>query len=189
MESTRDRILGTALAAFADRGYNAAGVQELCGASGVTKPTLYYHFGSKRGLLEAIEAELYQPFVQRVGDEAQYRGDVAAALGAVLGVFLDWAREKPDFTRLRLSLAFSPPASEAHAVFRPATDALYARLRGFFDAAAEDHGNMRGRSLPYAASFVGTADAYAGLALAGAFLPDAEGRARIVHYFMHGIFS
>jgi len=189
MDNTRDRILGLAVASFAAKGYNAVGVQELCVAAAVTKPTLYYHFGSKRGLLDAVASERYDNFVHAVGASLAYHGDVAASLLEALGVFLKSAREDADFSRLRLGLAFSPPESQEHAAFRNCTERLYSSFREFFVAAAKDHGNMKGRDLAYAASFVGTADAYVGLLLAGTLNPDKAFMRRVVHHFMHGIFS
>lgn len=51
---TRDRILTAALQVFDRKGYDAASVREIVELAGVTKPALYYHFGSKDGLLLAI---------------------------------------------------------------------------------------------------------------------------------------
>jgi TetR/AcrR family transcriptional regulator len=189
MDDTKTRILEAALAQFAARGYEAVGVQDVCVASGITKPTLYYHFGSKKGLLEAIEGDRYRSFVEEVGAKGNYAGDVQASLLAVLKVFLESARRDADFSRLRLSLAFSPPDSEQHAVFRPTTEVLYKTIRSLFAAAAKDHGNMKGRDLPYAASFIGTADAYVGMLLAGSLDPSDAMVRRVVHHYMHGIFS
>ncbi|MCA1685458.1 MAG: TetR/AcrR family transcriptional regulator, partial [Planctomycetia bacterium] len=39
---------------FASRGYDATPVRAIVEAAGVTKPTLYYHFGSKEGLARAL---------------------------------------------------------------------------------------------------------------------------------------
>lgn len=50
----RETILETALDLFYTRGYDAVGVQEIAERSGVTKPTLYYYFKSKYGLLEQL---------------------------------------------------------------------------------------------------------------------------------------
>ena len=36
------------------KGYDAVGVQEIAQKAGITKPTLYYYFGSKYGLLETL---------------------------------------------------------------------------------------------------------------------------------------
>src|SRR3954454_6457963 len=39
---------------FATQGYDATSVRTIVEAAGVTKPTLYYHFGSKGGLAQAL---------------------------------------------------------------------------------------------------------------------------------------
>ncbi|MDT0300625.1 TetR/AcrR family transcriptional regulator [Streptomonospora wellingtoniae] len=48
-----DRILATASALFYERGIRATGVNTIAEQSGVTKVTLYAHFGSKDGLVVA----------------------------------------------------------------------------------------------------------------------------------------
>lgn len=54
--AVRDRLLGAALELFARKGFESASVRELAEAAEVTRPTLYYHFGSKEGLyLEMVE--------------------------------------------------------------------------------------------------------------------------------------
>ena len=50
----RENILTCALELFYQRGYDAVGIQEICQAAGITKPTLYHYFGSKYGLLEVL---------------------------------------------------------------------------------------------------------------------------------------
>jgi AcrR family transcriptional regulator len=56
-KTTRDRILQVARAAFTRKGFANAGVSEICAQAGVSPPTLYYHFGSKDGLFEAVVEE------------------------------------------------------------------------------------------------------------------------------------
>lgn len=54
--AVRDRLLDAALRLFACKGFESASVRELAKAADVTRPTLYYHFGSKEGLyLELVE--------------------------------------------------------------------------------------------------------------------------------------
>ena len=53
----RQLIMEKALELFCARGYDAVGVQEIAEQSGITKPTLYYYFGSKQGLMETILEE------------------------------------------------------------------------------------------------------------------------------------
>lgn len=64
----REKILNCALELFHARGYDAVGVQEIAETAGVTKPTLYYYFGNKRGLLEALLSREYAEFRSEVFD-------------------------------------------------------------------------------------------------------------------------
>ena len=50
----RKKILKVSLDLFHQKGYDAISVQEIVERAGITKPTLYYYFGSKNGLLQAI---------------------------------------------------------------------------------------------------------------------------------------
>ena len=50
--SNKQRILEVGLTLFAQRGYEATSVQEICDQVEITKPTLYHYYGSKQGLLE-----------------------------------------------------------------------------------------------------------------------------------------
>lgn len=53
-ERTRATILQTATAVLYERGLDGIGVAELCARVGVSKETLYRHFGTKDGLVEAM---------------------------------------------------------------------------------------------------------------------------------------
>ncbi|MCC6435196.1 MAG: TetR/AcrR family transcriptional regulator [Acidimicrobiales bacterium] len=56
--TTKDRIMGSALGLFLERGYLGASVRDIADANGVTVPALYYHFTNKDDLLAAIVAPL-----------------------------------------------------------------------------------------------------------------------------------
>ncbi|HEY7781915.1 MAG TPA: TetR/AcrR family transcriptional regulator [Ktedonobacterales bacterium] len=51
---THERVLRHARALFLRRGYADVSVGEIAAAVGVSKPTLYYHFGAKEGLYAAV---------------------------------------------------------------------------------------------------------------------------------------
>jgi AcrR family transcriptional regulator len=57
---TRARILREARKLFMPRGYADVAVGEIASAVGVTKPTLYYHFGDKQGLYTEVICALVQ---------------------------------------------------------------------------------------------------------------------------------
>ncbi len=61
---TRSRIIRAGVKVFDQKGYDAASVREIVEIAGVTKPALYYHFGSKEGLLKAILTEGAREFEQ-----------------------------------------------------------------------------------------------------------------------------
>ncbi len=182
-------ILATALRLFSQRGYESVGVAELCEASLVTKPTLYHYYGSKRGLLDAILGEKGGVLLARVKACSAYAHDVKTGLEALAFAFARTAQEEPDFARLRLSLSFAPPGSEGGQAATALNYSIYAEIEAFFRDAAGDHGNMRGRSRPYAAAFIGTVDTYVGLYLAGRGSIGEDALRGAVRQFMHGIFS
>ena len=65
------RILDAAIPLFARLGYGSASVRELAEAAGVTKPTLYYHFGSKEDLFhELVRYHLDELLRERVFSRA-----------------------------------------------------------------------------------------------------------------------
>ncbi len=53
-ESVRERILAVARSLFATKGFSATSVREIAEGVGVSVPALYYHYGSKRGVLLAL---------------------------------------------------------------------------------------------------------------------------------------
>jgi AcrR family transcriptional regulator len=60
---TRGHILAKARRLFMQRGYASVSVGEVAEAVGVTKPTLYYHFGDKEGLY----AEVLRDLMREIG--------------------------------------------------------------------------------------------------------------------------
>jgi TetR/AcrR family transcriptional regulator len=52
--NARQRLLETATALFAEKGYAGTSVREIVDQAGVSKPVLYYYFKSKEGLFYAI---------------------------------------------------------------------------------------------------------------------------------------
>ena len=59
----REKIVECALDLFCRKGYESVGVQEICTAAGVTKPTLYYYFKSTYGLVSYPPHEYAPPLL------------------------------------------------------------------------------------------------------------------------------
>jgi AcrR family transcriptional regulator len=70
-QSTRDRILGAALAGFAERGVEATSLDAVAGAAGVRKQTLLYWFPSKEQLLFGVVDHTVADIGDRLGNAAR----------------------------------------------------------------------------------------------------------------------
>jgi TetR/AcrR family transcriptional regulator len=174
---------------FSQRGYEAVGVQDVVDAAGVTKPTLYHYFGSKRGLLDTLlqrEAIRLLLIIQRASN---YQGDLVLTLEYITRAYFNFAKEYSVFYRMHLSMYFSAPESEANQAIRPYALEQMEILAGVFDQASENHGNLRGRQGRYAAGLLGTINAMIGLYLNDGLDLTDDLVYQMVHQFMHGIFS
>ncbi len=185
----KTRLLECALELFAARGYDAVGIQEIVDAAGVTKPTLYHYFNSKRGLLDALLAANFAALIAQAEQTTEYRHDLVLTLEKTARAYFDYAREHPAFYRLHLTLYFASPNSEPHQAVMDYQRRLYRMLEDLFAAAATDHGNMRGRQKLYAATFMGMINTYIGLFLSTGIELNDQLVYQAVHQFMHGIFS
>ena len=185
----RANLLACALELLADRGYDAVGVQEIVDAAGITKPTLYHYFGSKRGLLDALLAEHLRPLHRAVAQAASYQGNLSLTLNQIANVYFGYARARPLYYRLQLATWFAPPHSEAFQAMSPLNLEQQRLLEEMFEQAARDHGDMHEQHRAYAMTFLGTINTYIALALDGYVELNEELTDRVVHQFMHGILS
>lgn len=87
-EATRRLVLGEAGTLFAERGYNAASLEEIGQAAGVTRGAVYHHYGSKRGLFEAVAAREQHRVADAVGRAADVESDPWNGLRAGCRAFL-----------------------------------------------------------------------------------------------------
>lgn len=185
----RAHLLNTALELFTSRGYDATGVQEIVEAAGVTKPTLYHYFGSKRGLLDALLNSRSGELLENLHSAADYHHNLPLSLQQVMEAYFQFAQRCPVFYRMLLAMRLAPPNSEAH----QATAGLIAEqneiLEELFRKAAKDHGNMRERHRAYAATFLGMINTYIILSFSGDVTLNNELVYRARQQFSHGIYS
>lgn len=110
-ETTRVRIIETARTLFAANGYGATTIEAIAQASGLAVPTVYKHFGSKRGLLvglidhaidirvpELLEGVLAEPSPRsRIAAWARMCVTLAGQAPDVVSVIMRAADADPDF--------------------------------------------------------------------------------------------
>lgn len=185
----RARLLDAALQLFAARGYDAVGVQEIVESAGLTKPSLYHHFGSKHGVLRELVDRRGDMLLNIVERAAAYDGDLPLTLNRVVQAYFAAANRDPEFQRFRLALWLAPPESEAGQAVAEQFARESRLIEALFDAASADHGNMRGRAGLLAPSFLGMVHAHVARFLRGQGRLDAELAFRALNQFMHGIYS
>ena len=63
---TRAKLIAAAREAFGSVGYAQASMDDFTAAAGLTRGALYHHFGDKKGLLEAVIAEIDAEMNERI---------------------------------------------------------------------------------------------------------------------------
>ena len=103
--ATRDHIVEAALALVADRGFTATSVDDIASAAGVAKGSVFYNFGSKSGLFEAIITEGVARLTAalRAASDGLHGRD---ALEALVTELLTQIRAHPDFAKLMVAETF-----------------------------------------------------------------------------------
>lgn len=111
-------ILRVAARLFAARGYDATPVRMVVEEAGVTKPTLYYHFGSKEGLANALLTQPMARLVRTLGEILDRDEPVEELLAEYIQAHFAFCQEEPDRARLMYAIFFGPLATGVKAELR-----------------------------------------------------------------------
>lgn len=96
---TRDRILDTAEALFAERGFAATSVRDIATAAGLTPASLYNHFEGKEALYAAVLERGIAPLMALL-DEPPPGAESAPRHGEILERVMAAFGERPNLPRL-----------------------------------------------------------------------------------------
>ncbi|GHO80511.1 TetR family transcriptional regulator [Ktedonobacter sp. SOSP1-85] len=103
-EASKQAILDAAETVFAEKGYDAASLQEICDLAGVTRGLPNYFFGSKEGLYRAVLARTFthaQELVTFIHEQAHAPGvNAQEILRVVIERLFDDLTTHPTFVRL-----------------------------------------------------------------------------------------
>ncbi len=194
--NSKEILLACALRLFSEKGYDNTGVNEIVQAAGVTKPTLYYFFGSKEGLFEAILAQYYGRLNAILAEAStyvphadSYQNDVLPTLLRIADAYYAYAQENKPFYLMLLSLSVAPPTAPAAGMVAPYNIAQYQAIIRCFEHIAQTHYNLKGKERQCAYHFIALINANIGLWHYGYVKLDAQSARHVVQQFMHGIFS
>ena len=180
-EGNKATIADTAIYLFSIKGYDGVSVQEICDAAEITKPTLYYYFKSKRGLLEYITEEYGKKLVGIIKESLTYEHDFLKSLTKVLKAELAFARDNLDFFYLHNAILKSPKNTEQKSVYSSVIQEIDDTFLEFFTSSAREFGNMRGKEALYSEMFDNNVISSVLLIIEGT-VPESE---QIIHQIIH----
>jgi TetR/AcrR family transcriptional regulator len=88
------RILAAARLQFAEAGYAATSLRKIAARAAVTKPMVYYYFGSKAGLYHSVVELAFAELRRALEAAAQRSGSARDKLEAVVAAGLTFARAR-----------------------------------------------------------------------------------------------
>lgn len=186
-ENSKEVILHNAIVLFSQKGYEGVGVQEICESAGITKPTLYYFFKNKQGLLEAVVSFKGEALLEQLKTAAVYEHDFIKGLTNILRTEIGFACENPSFFNLHCVLLNAPENSEGKSIYTPLIEKLTELFTGFFVQSANEFGNMRGKESLYALLYHRTVTSVAALCANQKLSVSDELVYQIVHSFVYGV--
>lgn len=133
-ESGRERLLKVARQEFARNGFAATSVEDLVKMAAVTSPTLYHHFGNKRGLFIATAQDVYGRTLAAFRAAIDSNAPFDRAINALIDESAALMREEPVLAMMISTMQFElrrdpDLARELHPVLL--------EFRAFFDELAE----------------------------------------------------
>jgi AcrR family transcriptional regulator len=196
--AVKQTIMAKALELFSAKGYEGVSISELTEAAGITKPTLYYYFGSKDGLFEAVcqshytrlntiitENSVYSP------NPRSYNEDIYLTLTKVTAAYFSFARSNEAFFRITLTNLSMPSSSAVFKIVEKYHFIQFDLIDSMFRNMAKVHGNLKGKGKTLAWSFIGTINSYISLGFSGIAEQTLNDKTvkELVHQFMHGIYA
>src|SRR5437667_2553164 len=91
----RAQLIEVGRSLFAERGYEAASVEEIAERAKVSKPIVYEHFGGKEGLYAVVVDREMEYVVSRISDSIGSGSPRQRVERAALA-FLTYVKEQPD---------------------------------------------------------------------------------------------
>lgn len=113
-QNTRERIIHSARELIATTGFHRSSLEDVARRAGVTRATVYQHFGSKRGLLEAVLSSSAPPQPASQERESVALAHPAPALRSLIAAQVRlWASDATMLQRIHTLAAVDPETTTA----------------------------------------------------------------------------
>ncbi|MBM3744372.1 MAG: TetR/AcrR family transcriptional regulator [Acidobacteria bacterium] len=103
----RDRICAVATELFSEKGYAATTTREICQKAGITKPVLYYYFGSKEQLFRELIVDACNESRKQLLLASRRAETAPRKLVEVLAADFEGTRRDPSLARLFIRMLFA----------------------------------------------------------------------------------
>jgi len=133
-EERRRSLLVAAKAAFTERGFAAATVEDMARRAGVSKGLLYAYFADKEDLLFSVLDADFTEALEQMREMAETHPDLDAArtLRLAFGMMADLLHEADTWMSLSLEFWSAANVLESRQRFRDALNAQYGTFRQWF---------------------------------------------------------
>ena len=109
-DATREAILEAAVELLRERGFGGLRIAQICERADIAPPSLYWHFGSKAGLMESVVARVGGDHVERIrAAVATAHGGIADRLDALVTGMRDLVTTQPFGSLTSIALASEGP--------------------------------------------------------------------------------
>ncbi len=150
-DATKTRLLEAAGEEFAEKGFGAARVREICRKAGANQAAVNYHFGDKERLYVEAVIEAHRCGTALLPDSVFERGDAAEQLRAYVGHFLEnvLSIRENSWHRALMLREMLTPSSACEALVREAIRPRFERLMGIMRKACPDAEERRLHALAF----------------------------------------
>lgn len=136
--NARSRLLDAAVELFTERGFAATSVREIVEKAGVTKPVLYYHFGSKERIYREILEDTRRALEETLARLQKTEGGARDRLERLFVGLYEWFEENRSWVRFLNAASWGPPqgapALDLDAFDRRVLDGIRAIVKAGVDA-------------------------------------------------------
>lgn len=181
----KEKIMAKATELFSEQGYDSVGIAEIVNQCSITKPTLYYYFGSKENLLQSIVHEYCLTLKTAVINKASQERSFEKNLASTADAYLKYTSENKQFMRLYFSLVFTPHSNRAYHIVKQEAEAIQAIIETFFE-----NDLVFGCSKSFiAVSFIGQLNTFSTLILNNYIQYSEQVSKQMLYLFLNGIRS
>jgi TetR/AcrR family transcriptional regulator len=112
-DATRAAILEAAEEVFVAKGFGNTALSQIASRAGVTKSLIHHHFGSKKGLWDAVKERRFIPYAERQLELMRSAPASAELVRTSFEVYFRYLRDNPQLVRILAWIFLEGDDSEA----------------------------------------------------------------------------